>query len=231
MQKMKELIFTFLITLTLKVFAEKLDLFYGFSQDTPSLIRHIQNLLIPPETSKQYNFTRKFKNEDRSQFGQDEAIMKILNYKKNGIFIEAGAYDGEVHSNTLQLELKYNWTGLLIEPNPDSFQSLLTKHRKCHAINACLSTSNKVKEEYFDAAGETFLASFHDQLVNDEVNLFQGLFGGIINGKFLPGDANDIGLKERKLSDPGYQRPYAYERRQFHMICLPLTSIIKARIS
>ena len=111
-------------------------------------------MIVPPDPSQLYNFTRKFKNDDRSQFGQDEAVLKILNYKKNGIFIEAGAYDGEVHSNTLQLELNYNWTGILIEPNPDSFQTLLTKHRKCHTINACLSTSNMVKEEYFDAAGK-----------------------------------------------------------------------------
>ena len=133
--------------------AQKLDLFYGFSHDTNSLIKYIKNQILPPNNSQPYNFTRKFKNEDRSQFGQDETVLKLLDYKKNGIFIEAGAYDGEVYSNTLQLELNYNWTGLLIEPNQESFETLLTKNRRCHAISACLSTSNKVKEEYFDAAG------------------------------------------------------------------------------
>ena len=80
-------------------------------------------------------------------------VAKLLDFKRNGIFIEAGAYDGEIHSNTLQLELKYNWTGILVEPNPDSFQELLTKHRHCYAINTCLSTSNQVEDVTFDAAG------------------------------------------------------------------------------
>ena len=42
-------------------------------------------------------------------------------------FIEAGAYDGEIYSNTLFFELKQRWKGLLIEPNPDAFQSLKNK--------------------------------------------------------------------------------------------------------
>ena len=124
------------------------------ADETKNLITHIKNnLLIPPNALKTYNFSKQHANNDQSQFGQDHMVAKLLNFKRNGIFIEAGAYDGEIHSNTLQLELKYNWTGILVEPNPDSFQELLTKHRNCYAINTCLSTSNQVEDVIFDAAG------------------------------------------------------------------------------
>ena len=37
---------------------------------------------------------------------------------KNGFFIEAGGYDGLSGTNSLLFELKHNWTGLLVEPQP-----------------------------------------------------------------------------------------------------------------
>jgi len=41
--------------------------------------------------------------------------MKLYNFNKSeGFFIEAGAYDGVVVSNTLLMEVKHNWTGKLI---------------------------------------------------------------------------------------------------------------------
>ena len=130
------------------------SLFKNSPYDDEHLIRTIKKtLLFPPNTEKPYNLTDD-KNNDKSQFGQDEIVAKLFNYKRNGFFIEAGAYDGEVYSNTLQLERRYNWTGLLVEPNPDNFVKLLTKNRKSHAIETCLSITDKVEEVSFDAAGK-----------------------------------------------------------------------------
>jgi len=38
---------------------------------------------------------------------------------RDGYFIETGACDGIFQSNTYYLETELNWTGLLVEPNPD----------------------------------------------------------------------------------------------------------------
>ena len=38
---------------------------------------------------------------------------------KGGYYVEAGAFDGLTHSNTLTLERYFGWTGLLIEPHPE----------------------------------------------------------------------------------------------------------------
>ena len=42
-----------------------------------------------------------------------DLIVEYFNGKKNGVFIEAGAWNGEDLSNTLKLEVVYGWTGLL----------------------------------------------------------------------------------------------------------------------
>ena len=75
--------------------------------------------------------------------------------KKNrdGFFVEAGAYDGELISNTLLFELKMGWSGILIEPNPIAFEKLLSKKRKAWSINCCLSMKPYPETVSFDVSG------------------------------------------------------------------------------
>ena len=52
-------------------------------------------------------------------------LVQIFGAKKrDGFFIEAGAHDGVEASNTLYLEKKMGWRGLLVEPNPDTFAGI-----------------------------------------------------------------------------------------------------------
>ena len=60
-------------------------------------------------------------------------------FKKNGVFLEVGALDGETRSNTLYMERFLNWPGLLIEPAPLIFAKLLTKTRRAWLSPTCLS--------------------------------------------------------------------------------------------
>ena len=88
-----------------------------------------------------------------SQFGQPILVQKILNLNKSsGFFIEAGAADGELISNTLHLELNYNWTGLLVEPNPTFLKALLSKQRNAYILPHCLSTKPFVETVNFDVS-------------------------------------------------------------------------------
>ena len=45
----------------------------------------------------------------------------IFKNKTNGVYIELGALDGILYSNTKFFEDTLNWTGILIEPHPDKF--------------------------------------------------------------------------------------------------------------
>jgi len=70
--------------------------------------------------------------------------------KPEGFFIEAGAGDGEIISNSLYFELIYKWTGLLVEPNPDFHEALISKHRNAWILPHCLSTkTTPVIVEFF----------------------------------------------------------------------------------
>jgi len=75
------------------------------------------------------------------------------NMRKGGFFFEAGAFDGENLSNSLLFELKYGWTGLLVEPNPDAFAKMKGKRRRAWLSPKCLSTKTTPEIVEFDAAG------------------------------------------------------------------------------
>ncbi|KAK4005095.1 hypothetical protein OUZ56_006820 [Daphnia magna] len=81
--------------------------------------------------------------------GQAKAVMRILRNQKNGFFVECGASDGEFLSNTLYMERYKNWTGLLIEPDRGSYDSLLTRKRKATHVPACLSLETYPTEVSF----------------------------------------------------------------------------------
>jgi hypothetical protein len=96
---------------------------------------------IPLFESDSYNLTKHSGNSrgSWSQEGQDLCVSLMLkNMTVPGFFLEAGAYDGETHSNTLYFEKNLNWSGILVEPNPHLFEKLLTRRRKAKAINAGL---------------------------------------------------------------------------------------------
>ena len=64
----------------------------------------------------------------QGQFQQALLVDLFYNQSKtNGFFFEAGAYDGVIASNTLLFETRRNWTGLLVEANPDNYDALLQK--------------------------------------------------------------------------------------------------------
>jgi len=86
-----------------------------------------------------YPFGTKF----YSQGGQDLFVDLILKSKSNGFFIEIGANDGLLYSNSVFFERDRNWTGVCVEPNPIQFNKLIT-NRNAFCIQACAGSSNGV---------------------------------------------------------------------------------------
>ena len=79
-------------------------------------------------------------------------------------FIECGAYNGERYSNTLTLERRYGWRGVLIEGNPQFKAEVLSKRRKAYFLPHCLSLTNEVGVSYRFLNGKGLLsASNHSQ--------------------------------------------------------------------
>lgn len=77
-----------------------------------------------------------------SQYGQDRYIHeRFFRGLTSGHFIEVGALDGLLHSNTLFFERELGWQGILVEPNPVAF-ALLQKNRP-----SCLNENVALYEE------------------------------------------------------------------------------------
>jgi FkbM family methyltransferase len=74
----------------------------------------------------------------KSQVGQDKWVIELLNNKKNGYFLDIGAYNGVDISNTYILEKNFNWDGLCIEADPDIFKELI-KYRNVKCINYAIT--------------------------------------------------------------------------------------------
>lgn len=78
------------------------------------------------------------KQSSMSQLGQDLWVLERTGYKRNGFFVEFGATDGVILSNTFLLEKMFGWKGLLSEPNPEYFAEL-KKNRTSDAFDACIA--------------------------------------------------------------------------------------------
>jgi hypothetical protein len=61
----------------------------------------------------------KLLKKSHSQSGQESFVLNMLEYKKNGTYLEVGAWDGVDLSNTYLLESEYGWSGLAIDINKD----------------------------------------------------------------------------------------------------------------
>ena len=63
-----------------------------------------------------------------SQLGQDTWVADMLRPARPGFFVEVGAFDGRIHSNTLLFE-EMGWSGICVEPS--SFFAKLCDNRRC----------------------------------------------------------------------------------------------------
>lgn len=109
----------------------------GAHQEDAALIDYIREYMFVKPAPGPLNL----KEPNRvhySQIGQSEIVDKLLHERRNGFFIECGAATGETFSNSLFFEKTRNWTGLLIEANPSSFDAVRRK-RRVKLINGCLS--------------------------------------------------------------------------------------------
>jgi FkbM family methyltransferase len=80
---------------------------------------------------------QRFERGYQSQMGQDLFLNRwIFKDRGPGFFVDVGAFDGELGSNTAFFERRLGWTGVAFEPNPPEFASL-RRTRSCRAIQGC----------------------------------------------------------------------------------------------
>jgi FkbM family methyltransferase len=91
--------------------------------------------------SKSYS-NIEFLFESKSQNGQDLFALFSNDFKSSGIFIEFGAYDGVIFSNTHLLEKHFGWNGILVDPIPSHYESM-KQNRKCKLIHGAITAEHQ----------------------------------------------------------------------------------------
>lgn len=64
---------------------------------------------------------------------QDQFVATLLNYKRNGYFLEIGSNDAKQQSNSYFLENELGWHGICIDIDPVHIKTY--EQRNCHFIN------------------------------------------------------------------------------------------------
>lgn len=111
---------------------------HTLEQTDLQLIQYTRVRHLSPPSKLQYNNIG-FNGNAASEY--EMWVLNFFKYKENGVFVEAGAFDGVMGSHTLNLENKFGWSGLLIECNPAILPELRMRQRKAWISDACISTT------------------------------------------------------------------------------------------
>lgn len=85
------------------------------------------------------------KLKSNSQLGQDLKVLEYYDNLHGGFYIELGAFDGIGLSNTLLLQNEYDWTGVLIEPDRNTYKQLVNNRPGNLCVNVPVyGESNKI---------------------------------------------------------------------------------------
>lgn len=110
----------------------------------------LNNYLLQPHGKR--NLTEE-KDKLYSQARHEIHVVYEILQKKRGFFLEISVHDEKYLSNTFWLERKHDWTGLLIERNPDLCKKIDKLERNAWRLCACLSYSPRNVAKSRDEAG------------------------------------------------------------------------------
>src|SRR5262249_31827529 len=85
----------------------------------------------------------------------DLFVLFFLNGKRNGFFVEFGATDGVLLSNTLLLERDFQWNGILAEP-AKSWHAALKKNRSASIDTRCVWSRTGASLEFKETDAAEF---------------------------------------------------------------------------
>lgn len=102
-----------------------------------------------------------------SKLAADGIDDKLSGYlPENGIFFEAGAFDGSTWSNTYFLERVKNWSGILVEPHPRNFRRCVKMRWRSKCFQGAL-----VSAEYSGATIDLSSAGLMSITDQSELNI------------------------------------------------------------
>ena len=117
-------------------------------------------------------FNKNYSLRDYNGEFLDSKINKLFEGKNNGFFIELGANNGILQSNTAFLEKNHNWGGILIEPNAKNYEFCKLNRPNSICYNyACVS------DDFIDE----FIYGDFDLVPNNQESLMSSVNGMRLN--------------------------------------------------
>lgn len=80
-----------------------------------------------------------------AEHGQDIAVSKFFDFKRDGYFVDLAAHIPHRSSNTFSLGRHYGWTGICIEPNELFWNDLAVLREDCHVAGALVGQQRMEK--------------------------------------------------------------------------------------
>ena len=96
-----------------------------------------------------YIYLLKHRKLSKAQLFQDLFVQFIHGDKSNGTFLEFGATDGVSLSNSVLLEDKFGWSGVLAEPSPQWHSKLFENRPNSTVITECIYSETGKKLDFF----------------------------------------------------------------------------------
>lgn len=87
-----------------------------------------------------------------SQKSQDLFVLEVLQFKKNGFYVDLACSEPLYHSNTASLEKYFGWNGICIDGNKDSLRRW-PGVRNCSTLYAIVDEIAGRKAEFIEAHG------------------------------------------------------------------------------
>ena len=98
-----------------------------------------------------------------SQAGQDKRIKDaFFRNRKDGFFLEIGAFDGVTGSNCLHFEKFMGWDGIAAEPSRTQYK-FLEKNRRCKTVNKAVGFSGDTVEFVEVVEGPAMLSGVNSE--------------------------------------------------------------------
>ena len=120
-----------------------------------SELNHIEKLFEKFATS----------TETYSQLGQDIFVLFCLG-KEPGFFVEFGACDGVILSNTFLLETYHGWQGILAEPSK-YYNNVLKRKRDCIIEDLCVSDKTGDSVRFIDVENFQMVSGMKEDAFKD----------------------------------------------------------------
>ena len=125
---------------------------------------------LDPSAAEFCQYMLRNRKRSKSQLCQDLFVLFQMNDKANGTFLEFGATDGVLKSNTFLLEHEFGWKGVLAEPSEQWHSDLKKNRPNATIVSECIYSESGLTLDFFVSdSGE--LSTLEDFRQSDQSNM------------------------------------------------------------